>query len=266
MPCKLCSVSISFDVIVLLNIISCCIEILLKYTPTYLPTTRSNKYSGAVARNDQPAQIDFENSIIIECLKHRHSSSKLPVFMEDEGNRIGSRSLPTSMRGPMANDFPLILLETPLQDRIDICIQEYVQSPFLAFLADARERDCNANDKGSNFNDKKEEAHARIRDLSLDAVGRINKGLQKRWGGTLNQGYDIIGEFGKAFDLFKSSNASNVSGFRKPVQLLLEDYYDPMYDYQMSKRKGKVLFRGGIDEIVIWARDYTVVEGLKSVT
>ena len=37
-----------------------------------------------------------------------------------------------------------------------------------------------------------------------------------------------------------------LSGFRKSVQLLLEDSYDPMFDYQMDKRKGDVLFR------VVW--------------
>ena len=43
------------------------------------------------AKKDQPAQIDFEDLVSIECLKHRQDSLTLPVFMEDEGNWIGSR-------------------------------------------------------------------------------------------------------------------------------------------------------------------------------
>ena len=71
---------------------------------------------GGIAQDDQPPQIDFENAIIIECLKHRKSSSAHPVLMEDEGIRIGKLTLPLVMHKPMANDFPLVVLETPLEE------------------------------------------------------------------------------------------------------------------------------------------------------
>ena len=205
---------------------------------------------GAIAQEDQPAQIDFENSIIIELLKHRNSSPTLPVYMEDEGNRIGRVTLPVSMHKPMGNDFPLIILETPLHERIDICIEEYIQSPFHAYLDSGN---ANASD------DNEEKAHARIRSVFLEPVGRIHKKLKRKWGGTSNEGCDIVSELERAFDSFKSTNASNVSGFRKPIQLLLEEYYDPMYDYQMSKREGVVLFRGSMKDIVKWACDHSTL-------
>ena len=84
-------------------------------------------------------------------------------------------------------------------------------------------------------------------------------------------GNEIIKELENAFDLFEeissstSSNindagdadadadadvSNNLSGFRKPIQSLLEDYYDPMYDYQMSERKGEILFHGNMQELV----------------
>jgi len=106
----------------------------------------------------------------------------------------------------------------------------------------------------------------------MGAVGRIQKGLQKRLG-DCNRGNEIIKELENAFDLFEeissstSSNindadadadvSNNLSGFRKPIQSLLEDYYDPMYDYQMSERKGEILFHGNMQELVKWAEDYT---------
>jgi len=200
---------------------------------------------GGIAQDDQPSQIDFENAVIIECLKHRKSSSTHPVLMEDEGIRIGKLTLPIAMHAPMANDFPLVVLETPLEERIDICIEEYVTKPYQTYL-----------EAGKDTTDNKKQAHASIRNTSLDSVRRINKGLQKKWGGTVNQGFDILGAFEKGFLLFESSNASDTSGFRKPVQLLLEDYYDPMYDYQMNKRRGEVLFRGSMEEIIEWAEHY----------
>ena len=204
---------------------------------------------GGIAQDEQPSQIDFENAIIIECLKHRKSSSTHPVLMEDEGHRIGKLTLPIPMHGPMANDFPLVVLETPLEERIDICIEEYVTKPYQTYLESGKDI--------IDDTDNKKKAHASIRNTSLDSVRRINKGLQKKWGGTVNQGFDILGAFEKGFLLFESSNASDTSGFRKPVQLLLEDYYDPMYDYQMDKRKGEVLFRGSMDEIIQWAEHYS---------
>ena len=164
--------------------------------------------------------------------------------MEDEGNRIGRLTVPHALHSRMSNDYPLVVLETPLEERIDICIEEYVIRPFQTFLEAGLI--ANANDNNE------EKAHASIRNTSLDSVRRINKPLQKKCGG-----FDVLGAFEEAFDLFKSSNASDISGFRKPVQLLLEDYYDSMYDYQLSKRKGDILFRGNMQEIVEWAEDYS---------
>jgi tRNA 2-selenouridine synthase len=36
--------------------------------------------------------------------------------------------------------------------------------------------------------------------------------------------------------------------------MLLRDYYDPMYDYQISKSPIPVLFRGGADEVIGYVR------------
>ena len=75
---------------------------------------------GGIACEEQPVQINFENSIIIDFYKHRRQSAFLPVFMEDEGHRIGDRTLPIPMHHVMSNDFPLVILETPLEERVDI--------------------------------------------------------------------------------------------------------------------------------------------------
>ena len=33
---------------------------------------------------------------------------------------------------------------------------------------------------------------------------------------------------------------------------LLEEYYDPMYRYQLGKKAGKILFRGSWQEVAAW--------------
>ena len=40
---------------------------------------------------------------------------------------------------------------------------------------------------------------------------------------------------------------------REWISSLLEQYYDPMYEYQLGQREGEVLFRGTRDAVVHWA-------------
>jgi tRNA 2-selenouridine synthase len=40
---------------------------------------------------------------------------------------------------------------------------------------------------------------------------------------------------------------------RQWIETLLLDYYDPMYEYQMNKREGRVLARGNRAEIIALA-------------
>jgi tRNA 2-selenouridine synthase len=45
------------------------------------------------------------------------------------------------------------------------------------------------------------------------------------------------------------------SQHRQWIETLLLDYYDPMYEYQMDKREGRVLARGNRAEIIALARE-----------
>ena len=42
----------------------------------------------------------------------------------------------------------------------------------------------------------------------------------------------------------------DLSGHRAWIGRLLEEYYDPMYEYQLSRREGAVLFRGDRQAVV----------------
>jgi len=46
----------------------------------------------------------------------------------------------------------------------------------------------------------------------------------------------------------------DLSGHRQWIALLLEKYYDPMYEYQLSKRAGKQLFCGDRQAVIAWAQ------------
>ena len=67
-------------------------------------------------------------TLIIQSLS---KSSLFPVFIEDEGTQLGLQTLPVTMHRPMEDDFSLVILETPLDQRvntIDILSQRSVSA------------------------------------------------------------------------------------------------------------------------------------------
>ena len=48
-------------------------------------------------------------------------------------------------------------------------------------------------------------------------------------------------------------NEGSLEAHREWIAALLETYYDPMYDYQLSRREGKQLFTGSREQVTKWA-------------
>jgi tRNA 2-selenouridine synthase len=180
----------------------------------------------------QPAQINFENSLSIAVLKLRSSHPQAALFTEDEGHMIGSATLPLTLQATM-QQAPLAVLETPLEERIDIALEEYVS------LARPEYIDAHGEELGSE----------KFREQILGNLNRI----RKRLGGDRHK--ELTEIFSDAMNEFERSG--NADGFRPGIEVLLRDYYDPMYDYQQSRRDGREIFRGNKDEIVAWAQSYT---------
>ena len=177
----------------------------------------------------QPAQIDFENEISIEILKQIHAH-KSPIFIEHEGSRIGHIHLPLELHTAMVNRNPLVILETKTEERIAVCIQDYITEPYRDFQEAYGEL-----------------AHEKYSETILGNLFQI----QRRLGGDR---YIVIKEqFTAALEKLKLGDSS---GFEEPILSLLRDYYDPMYDYQLAKQKGKILFKGDKKSITQWANTY----------
>ncbi len=49
--------------------------------------------------------------------------------------------------------------------------------------------------------------------------------------------------------------SGDLGGHRLWIAALLENYYDPMYEYQLRQREGPLLFRGDRDAVVAWVRE-----------
>lgn len=163
----------------------------------------------------QPSQIDFENALAIALLKLRAPG---PIFLEDEGRLIGRLSLPETLRERMAAA-PLLVLEYPLEDRIDVVLEDYIVDLGGRFAAAY----------GA-------EGPARHRERLLNDLYRT----RKRLGGERYQ--HIAALMAAAFD--QQEQQGDPSLHRAWIGRLLEDYYDPMYRYQLSQRDGERLCTG----------------------
>lgn len=176
----------------------------------------------------QPSQINFENLVSIDLMKllvgddHR-------IFLEDEGHLIGRRSLPLVLLNRM-KEAPMFVVEHSVSERVEIVIADYVL------------------DLGRRFAQVHGEEGAQLHRAKLQAdLYRI----RKRLGGVRYQ--QISSLLDSAFEQQWSS--ADVSFHSSWIEALLTTYYDPMYEYQLGKRTGKILFRGTRAEVVARAAE-----------
>ncbi len=167
----------------------------------------------------QPGQIDFENRLSVDFLKHRHFNPERPVLLEDESKLIGRCSLPQSLRDKM-QESPLILLEETIEERVNVGLQEYVRDNLDDFVA--------AYGEEQGF-----EAFAEGLRGSLYRIRR-------RLGGERYQ--QLLDILSAAFSQHLSTGS--VDGYRPLISELLTGYYDPMYEYQLEQKQGAVIFKG----------------------
>jgi tRNA 2-selenouridine synthase len=83
------------------------------------------------------------------------------------------------------------------------------------------------------------------REKLQDDLGRI----RKRLGGERYQRVSDI----MAAAFLAQDESGDLAQHREWISVLLEQYYDPMYEYQLAQRGGEVVFRGSRDEVVAWA-------------
>lgn len=179
----------------------------------------------------QPSQIDFENTLSIVLMKLLDRGDGR-IFLEDEGRLIGRLYLPQCLRERMQG-LPMVLVEQPLEDRVEVVLQDYV------------------DDLGRRYLRLFGEDGPRLHEQKMrDDLARI----RKRLGG---QRYQQVGDMmARAFAAQRAER--DLSRHREWIRFLLEKYYDPMYEYQLRQRQGDVLFRGDRDAVIAWARSHAL--------
>lgn len=165
----------------------------------------------------QPTQINFETALAYALLNILEQNFRHLVF-EDEGKNVGVLFLPRTFTRHLAKG-PLVVLETPTQRRVEITFDEYVLGAQQLY-------------RQAPFPDPLEAWAQTIR----QAMQRIERRL----------GNQRLGEVGRIFEsaLSEQRRTGGLDAYRPWVRYLLEEYYDPMYDYQIAKRTERITFRG----------------------
>ncbi|WP_250656673.1 tRNA 2-selenouridine(34) synthase MnmH [Alkalimarinus coralli] len=174
----------------------------------------------------QPSQIDFENALSIQLLKARHQNSG-PIYIEDESRLIGRNAVPLEFRDKTTMS-DIVVLEAPLNERIDIVLQDYVIDMAQAYQSEAGES----------------EGFARFSEYLLNSILRI----RKRLGGEQTQQLETVIRSA----LKEQQQQGSLERHREWIQALLTNYYDPMYDFQLSKKSERIIFRGDKNSILDW--------------
>ncbi len=175
----------------------------------------------------QPSQIDFENRLAIALLKAGHKSSG-PIYLEDESRLVGRCYLPESLCQRMAAA-PAVMLERTLAERTSIIREDYVEA--------MQENFCERDGVAAGW--------LNFRDYLLSALDRI----RKRLGGERHSQLRNI----LLAALDAQEQHRDLSGHDAWIQVLLTDYYDPMYDYQLSQKQNPIVKRGSHEELRAWA-------------
>lgn len=189
----------------------------------------ANHRGSSFGRNvtPQPTQIDFENRLAVAMLKAHHRVGG-PIYLEDESRLVGRCALPHSLRERMAAA-PLLILEQPMEERIRIIREDYVVNMSADYAA----------------RDGKDAGWEQFQDYLLSALDRI----RKRLGGERHQALRTLMQEA----LERQASTGDVTGHDGWIRSLLENYYDPMYDYQLEQKAGRILIRGGPETILDWA-------------
>lgn len=171
----------------------------------------------------QPTQIDFENSLSIQLLRHRAAGNP-QLIIEDEGKSIGSRHLPRHLYDRMCAS-PLVLLEVSIEERINNSVEEYVTAALSEYQALYGDQD------GFDL----------WADYATDSLGRIKKRLGGSRYKTMNNKLQSA--------IHSLKNTGDATYHSDWIRDLLVEYYDPMYDYQIKSKLDRVVFRGNKEQV-----------------
>lgn len=171
----------------------------------------------------QPSQINFENQIAkallqLKVKKHSH------IIVEDESRLIGRCALPLPLKDKMARG-PVYLLEDTFDRRVQRILQDYVIKMEARFCQQY-------GDLG--FHQLSEHLH------------KAFDGIKKRLGAKKHQA--LVQVLDSALQRQQSQNDAN--DHIQWIEVLLTEYYDPLYQYQLGKKLDRIVYRGNKGQLL----------------
>ncbi len=171
----------------------------------------------------QPSQIDFEDALGYALVKYEAKGYK-HLIIEDESHNIGRIYIPKPLFTHLKKG-ELVILNTPMQERVEIIFDEYVTQALQKYSLHYGEEGL-----------KEWFEHAN------DALVRI----KKRVGHERYIKMDTT--FKDAYDIHQKTG--DTSAHKVWIEMLLREYYDPMYDYQIEKGDIPIAFEGNYAEVL----------------
>lgn len=175
---------------------------------------------------EQSQQIDFENRLAVLLLKKQHAGDRQWI-LEDEGQVIGSNHIPLPFFQRM-QQARVVVIDDPFEVRLQRLQEEYID------LMRAEFERVNGREAGW-----------------LDYCAYLHHGLyaiRRRLGLERYQQLATLQEQA----LTRQQLSGDSDGHQTWLIPLLREYYDPMYHYQLEKKKERIIYRGRYAA----ARDY----------
>ena len=172
----------------------------------------------------QPTQINFENAVAIAFLKAQSATPKT-VAIEDESRLIGRCALPLPLQACIG-EAPIVTIEATLADRVNHSWENYILQ--------------NHKDWVSAY---QSEEHAF--DVFADSLRDSLQNIQKRLGGSRYSQLSALLEAA-----IKKHRQGDPELHKAWIEILLRDYYDPMYDYQLKSKQRRIVFSGNFSEVM----------------
>lgn len=172
----------------------------------------------------QPTQINFENNLAYEIIKHNNKGFRY-MILEDESKNIGKSFIPNNLYR-LFHSADVILLEASMEERVENILDDYVINGQQEFI--------------SSYNNEELGIQLWYEDM-LKSMERVKS---KLGGDRLKV---VIDEFNKAYELQKSNGTYDYN--RVWIELFLHNYYDPMYKHSIEKGNRNIIFRGNNEAV-----------------
>lgn len=171
----------------------------------------------------QPTQINFENNLAYKLIQHSNTGYN-HIVLEDESRNVGRCFIPIDLLDYFrSNDY--VFLDVPLHGRVDITYDDYVISSQASY-------------KEHFGNEGLEKWYDYINTSMNKAKKRLGSDRYKQVSQSLTFAY-------------KHQLSTGNSELHKDwIELFLRDYYDPMYQYQLTQKQRDFSFSGNSKEVL----------------